>query len=318
MGSGGDDPSIEAGRGSLCAMIGRVKRIRGIKALVHDAVDKTVELVREGHESTSRAVLRVTDVVEPIAGPARTVDAVRRLSTDAVLGTIKLVNRGVEAVTDLGLDVAARARAGAREEGPAIEPAVPLRSDALKSGAWVLDAALGAVNAVVGDHLRARDNGLDLGMMLRVGDHYVPRAATEGLREAILAALDEADQEPTGRVAVFVHGLGTTEWSWCLEAEAYHGDPAATFGSLLSRELSITPLWARYNTGRHVSENGRALSDLLASLVAAYPTPIEEIILVGHSMGGLVVRSACHYGREHAPRSSADGAAWVPLVRPVL
>jgi pimeloyl-ACP methyl ester carboxylesterase len=291
-----------------------VKRLRGLKALVHDAIDTTTHLVREGHESTSRAVMRVTDRIEPLATPARAVDDVRRLSTDTVLGTIRLVNRGVEILTDAGLDLAERAvdREG---EDPAIddalEPAVPMRSDAIKSGAWVGDAALGLVNAAVGDHLRRRDNGLDLDMRLRAGDSYVDLGATRA-SDAITIALERAGEVPSGRVVLFVHGLATTEWSWCLEAEDYHGDARATFGSLLRRDLGMTPLFLRYNTGRHVSENGRALSALLTDLVRAYPVPIEELALVGHSMGGLVVRSACHY----ASVGDATGAApWLAHVR---
>lgn len=285
-----------------------IKRIRGLKALVHDAVDLSTFLVREGHESVSRAVLRITNHIEPLAGPASTVDAARRLSTDVVLGTIRLVNRGVETVTDLGFDVAQRAMEAQREAGdhPMLQRAVPMRSDAMKSGEWAGDAALGLVNGVVGDHLRRHENGLDLGMVLRVGDYYV---ANE--RDAIAEAFERSGLRATRRVAVFVHGLGTTEWSWCLEAEAYHGDPSATFGSLLARDLDITPLWIRYNTGRHVSENGRALSLLLEACMGAYPLAIEELILIGHSMGGLVVRSACHYGSE-------NGASWVGRVRHVF
>ena len=67
----------------------------------------------------------------------------------------------------------------------------------------------------------------------------------------------------------------------------------------------------RYNTGRHISENGRSLSELLEALVAAWPVEVERIALVGHSMGGLVSRSACHY-------ASAEGARWVGLVRHVV
>jgi pimeloyl-ACP methyl ester carboxylesterase len=277
------------------------RKLLGLKALVHDAVDKTVELVREGHESTSRAVLRVTDRIEPLAAPARTVDAIRRLGTDGVLGTIRVVNRGVEAATDVGLALAARAAAADEPHEP-LEPAVPMRSDALGTGAVIADAAEALVNAVVGDHLVQRDNGLDVGMRLRAGDFYVPLE-----RDALGRALPA----PTGRVALFVHGLGTTEWCWCLEADHYHGDPTATFGSLLARDLGITPLYLRYNTGRHVSENGRALAALLASLRDAYPAPIDELVLIGHSMGGLVVRSACHYGREAS-------APWLGLVRRVF
>jgi pimeloyl-ACP methyl ester carboxylesterase len=67
----------------------------------------------------------------------------------------------------------------------------------------------------------------------------------------------------------------------------------------------------RYNTGRHVSENGRSLADLLEALVAAWPVAVERIALVGHSMGGLVARSACHQAAERSD-------AWVGRVRHVV
>ncbi len=290
-----------------------MKRLRGLKALVHDAIDVTTHLVREGHESTSRAVMRVTDRIEPLAAPARGVDGVRRFSTDAVLGTIRLVNRGVEVVTDLGLDLAERARVRSEAADAverALEPAVPMRSDALDTGAWLGDAAVALVNAAVGDHLGRRDNGLDLGMSLRVGDFYVDLTSAHA-KDAITTALARVDQTPSARLVVFVHGLGTTEWSWCLESAAYHGDPTATFASLLHRDLGTTAALVRYNTGRHVSENGRALTAMLTDLVSAYPVPIEELVLVGHSMGGLVLRSACHYGREAS-------APWLAHVRRVF
>ncbi len=278
-----------------------MRRWRGLKALVHEAVDRTVDLVYEGHESTARNVLRVTDVADATREPARAVDAIRRLGTRGVLGTIKAVNRAVEVVTDAGLDVA-EARFGQRD-APSLIRAVPLRSDVLKTADWLGDAGLGLVNAALGDHLHAKENGLDLGMSFRVGDHYV--------RTLDRATLVRALPAPSPRVVLFVHGLGTTEWSWVLEAQAYHGDPSATFGSLLARDVGVTPVWLRYNSGRHVSTNGRLLARELERFVDAYPIPIEELVLVGHSMGGLVVRSACHYGSE-------SGARWVSLVRRVV
>lgn len=267
----------------------KVRRWRGLKALVHDAVDATVDLVGEGHESTARTVRKVTDRVEPIREPAKVVDSIRRVSTLGVLSAIKLTNRAVEVVTDAGLDVAER-RLWA--DGAPAE-AVPMRGDAPGGAPWLGDAAIGLVNAAVGHHLDARGNGLGVDMVLRAGDRYVlPKA--EALREAL------PDARP--HVVLFVHGLGTTEWSWCLEAEAYHGDPSASFGSLLARDLDVTPLWLRYNTGRHVSENGRELSELLERLVETYPVELGSLTIVGHSMGGLVTRSACHYGRASACR----------------
>lgn len=270
---------------------------RGMKALLHDAVDATVELVREGHDSTSRAVRRVTDEVEPLREPVRAIDEVRRLSTSGVLGTIKLANRSIEALTDWGLSMGLPAD----EHGQPL-PAVPLDSSITGSKEWVGDAVLGLVNAMVGDHLHRRGSELSLSMVLRAADRYVS-VDSDSLREAIA--------NPSGRVAVFVHGLGTTEWSWCLEAEAYHGDSTASFASMLARDEGITPLFVRYNTGRHVSENGRSLASLLEALVRAYPVPITDLTLFGHSMGGLVSSSAC----AHA---EAEEMEWTRALRRVF
>ncbi len=101
------------------------------------------------------------------------------------------------------------------------------------------------------------------------------------------------------RVVVFVHGLCETDDAW-------KGIPArptprhVPYGHRMEIELGYTPVYLRYNTGRHISENGRDLALLLEDLVRAWPVPIHEITLVGHSMGGLVARSACHYGADSA------------------
>lgn len=76
-------------------------------------------------------------------------------------------------------------------------------------------------------------------------------------------------------------------------------EPAATSATreaLLAAVNGYTPLYLHYNSGEHVSRNGRALADLLQTLVRAWPAPIESLMIVGHSMGGLVARGACHYG----------------------
>ena len=36
-----------------------------------------------------------------------------------------------------------------------------------------------------------------------------------------------------------------------------------TYGARLARDLGVTPVYVRYNTGRHISENGRSLAELL-------------------------------------------------------
>ncbi|MEV6828225.1 alpha/beta hydrolase [Amycolatopsis sp. NPDC051102] len=100
----------------------------------------------------------------------------------------------------------------------------------------------------------------------------------------------------TGSLAVFVHGLVETERSW------FRGPaPGADFGSRLADDLGVTPVHVRYNTGHHVSENGRDLAALLSRLIAAWPVPVTDVVLIGHSMGGLVARSALYQAQERNP-----------------
>jgi hypothetical protein len=79
----------------------------------------------------------------------------------------------------------------------------------------------------------------------------------------------------------------------------------------LQAELGFTPYYVRYNSGLSVAANGKALSGLLDALHACHPAPIEELLIIAHSMGGLVVRSACHYATQHA-------RPWVQLVKHVF
>lgn len=143
----------------------------------------------------------------------------------------------------------------------------------------VASLVLGALNGFYGDQLIRRESELSLDMEIRhQGERIQPgRPFPEG----------------TPRMAVFVHGLCETEAAWELAARA-----APTYGDRLQRELGITPVYVRYNTGLHVSDNGRRLARLLDELVGSWPTSVEEIILIGHSMGGLVARSACHYAEK--------------------
>jgi pimeloyl-ACP methyl ester carboxylesterase len=147
-------------------------------------------------------------------------------------------------------------------------------------------AALAAVNGLIGDALEREGSDLQQRMALRVGGRVVePGSFAEG----------------TPDVVVFVHGLFESEFAWGRES----------YGARLERELGWTPLYARYNSGRHVSQNGRSLADLLAAVVAEWPVEVERIALVGHSMGGLVARSACQVASER-------GDDWVPRVRHVV
>ena len=277
-----------------------MKQIRGVKALAHDAVDQTVDLVGIGHEATARTVMRSVALAGAVIGPAAApfalaalqADGLRRFITGTILGSVKGVNRLSALLSDAALDALLPDPGSAPEP----EPLIPLRSDAMGTAGWAADALSGAVAGVIGDHLSAQKNSLDPGLSLRTSDAWIG-ADGSGI---------PADAPP--RIAVLVHGLAATEWSWCMDAERLNGDPAVNFGSLLERDLGCTSIFVRYNTGRRIEENGSLLADRLAQLVACWPVPVEEILLIGHSMGGLVLRSACRIAHRR-------GAPWLLTVR---
>lgn len=268
-----------------------LKRIRGWKAVVHDAVDLTVNLVEEGHESVGRNAMRLLGLVAPLAAPARLVNELRRASTSLALDSVRGVNRAVQRLTDVGLDSAVALRLLPWLREPPTAP-IAMRSDVVGTAPWLSDGAIGVINGAVGDYLHREGNALDLGFALRYRDEYFD---AESSPRSLATALP-------AKIAVFVHGLGATEWSWCWNAAEWHGDAASCFGSLLERDAGLAPLYARYNTGRRVVENGRLLAEALERLFTARPEPFEDLVLVGHSMGGLVVRSACHHAsvQKHA------------------
>ena len=157
--------------------------------------------------------------------------------------------------------------------------------------------ALAVLNAIAGDRLDADLAPLEIRMAVRADGGDVGLTAQQ-----IAGAFPHA----TPRLAVFVHGLAETEDSWRRRA-----GQSVPYGPRLQAEFGYTPVYVRYNTGRHISDNGHDLADLVAALAAAWPAPVDEILLAGHSMGGLVVRSACHYGLQAS-------APWVGCVRHVF
>jgi pimeloyl-ACP methyl ester carboxylesterase len=141
------------------------------------------------------------------------------------------------------------------------------------------EALLAALNGVLGDYLAASDNPLATGMRFRRGGIALP-----GEREVLAATIPQV----TGKLVVLLHGLCMNDLQWKRKGQDH--------GAALARDLAYTPVYLHYNSGLHVSTNGRAFADQLETLVRLWPVPLTELVLMGHSMGGLVVRSACHYG----------------------
>jgi len=263
-------------------------RLRPALGLVHDLVDAVTYLVSEGHEATARraeSAIAAVPGTEGVVEAAKAVDGVRRVATEGVLRSVRVVNRGVELASSVAMDVASF--------GDAPEPVVPLRSDALVSMPGVLDQVVGVLNGAVGDHLARAGNGLDLGMRLRL-------ARSESWLD-LDAEGPLAVPNASSRIVVLVHGLATTELCWSLDADRALGDAEHHYGGLIEEPLGATSVYLRYNTGLSIEENGDRLSASLEQLLARWPVPVRELVLVGHSMGGLVSRSATRSatGAEH-------------------
>jgi pimeloyl-ACP methyl ester carboxylesterase len=141
------------------------------------------------------------------------------------------------------------------------------------------EAVVAALNGVLGDHLAATDNPLAITMAFRQAGRPLVLE-----RFAMRARLPAA----TSRPLVLLHGLCMNDLQW-QRAGHDHGDA-------LARELGFTPIYLHYNSGLSVSTNGRILAQLMEHLFDAWPVPIERLVMLGHSMGGLVARSAIHHG----------------------
>ena len=218
------------------------------------------------------ATRSVTNLVEAMhltigGGPAvlgRPLERPTRALTGLVYGSI----RGVTSLVGVGIDRALAQLAPLVRDGAA----GPER-----------EAVLAVLNGVLGDYLTATGNPLAIQMQLRQGGHPLQLK-----RRALRALLPKA----SGKLLLLVHGSCLNDRKWLRLGHDH--------GAALARDLGYTPVYLLYNSGLHISANGRALAALLEELVAEWPAPLDELVIVGHSMGGLVARSACHYGEVAA------------------
>ncbi len=146
------------------------------------------------------------------------------------------------------------------------------------------EALLAALNGVLGDQLEASGNPLAIPMSLQAAVSGVPEAAG-------------------GKVVVLAHGLCMNDLQWRRRGHDH--------GAALARDLGYAPVYLHYNSGLHASINGRAFASRLETLVRSWPVPVEELVIVGHSMGGLISRAALHY-------AEAAGHEWPRRLRKIV
>ena len=253
------------------------QQIRSLADLAGEGTRILTTLIRDTH---SGIAWRVFGAIGPVSKP------------------VELIHNTTAAVTYYAVDRAVRASLhGAGEL--AAEACGSDEDDAVESRPPVA-GVIAALNGIYGDELATRGNGFALTMQIRQRRKSVAMNA---------AAIASAFPKATGRIVVFIHGWCMTDTSWWrLTRDAEISRP---YGARLRSDLGFTSVYLRYNTGLHISDNGKALAALMNQLQTLWPVPVEEIALVGHSMGGLVVRSACHYGAQQQH-------GWPDVVRHVV
>jgi triacylglycerol lipase len=288
--------------------------VRGALRLVGQGVDYMTARVHDVHRAIASQPYEVLERIPATRAGAAIVRPLHLGGTAAVYaairGTSRLVFAGVdaaftaaEAAAGAAADAAAAGEAaGAAAAGEAADAAAAAKGAAPSTGAATAGDGGGVLSALLGEHLARDGNPLGVRMSLRAGGAVLPLEAG-----ALAAALPGA----TGRVIAFVHGLGHDDASWGHYSERLWGQPGESYGARLAERHGYTPVYVRYNTGLRVADNGRDLAALLEAFAASYPVPLERLVLAGHSMGGLVVRSACHH-------ALVGGRAWPALVSDVF
>jgi pimeloyl-ACP methyl ester carboxylesterase len=206
----------------------------------------------------------VTNIVESmhgrIARGAPPLGTVPDAPTRGITGFVYRSIRGTTGLVGKGFDAALAAA----------EALMPATSGSLPDDSFAREAWVAALNGVLGDHLERSGNPLATPMALR------PR----GVHAA----------SPTSHLLVLIHGLCMNDLQWTRGGHDH--------GQALGEALGCTPVYLRYNSGRHISTNGAELASHLEALLKSWPVPVDTLTVVGHSMGGLVARSAAHQAAQ--------------------
>jgi pimeloyl-ACP methyl ester carboxylesterase len=260
-----------------------IAEARGGVALAGTAFDRVTARIHEFHRAIGSIPFRRMAPLPAVNIGSETVRVVHDAITDGIYASVRGIGRLSFAAADVALRGVERVNAAAPDERAGVSR--------------VRATVISALNGAFGDY---------------VGDSGNPLAIQAGFyRDGRLLALTPqalAQVFPSagGRIVVLVHGLCCNENAW----RGFSGDGGPTYGDRLQDELGYCALYFRYNTGLSIAHNGRRLDDALGKLVQSWPVPVEEIVLIGHSMGGLVIRAAAQraaHQAEHQAERRAGG-----------
>jgi pimeloyl-ACP methyl ester carboxylesterase len=225
---------------------------------------------------TIEAVLAITDIVESVHKRISPLSVLNSATEEEQLSGISgMVYRNIRSLTEL---------IGGSIDAPlaAISKILASEPDSTST-----QALLAALNGVLGDHLVLSDNPLAIPMHFRKEGTILNEVQ---LREAI--------KQSNGKLLIMAHGLCMNDLQWCHKGHDH--------GAQLAKELGMATIYLHYNTGQHISNNGKLFANLLESLVNLSDKHLD-INILAHSMGGLVSRSAFHVAQQ-------SGHQWPELI----
>lgn len=216
----------------------------------------------------------VTDLVEAIhqriARPSILFGQSKDERTTGITGLVYRSVREITGAIGFGID-------------QTLMPLMPLLEKALAQtpSSNAREVLVSAINGVVGDHLERSENPLALQMIFRYQNKDLQLS-----HDALSTGIPDA----RGHLLIALHGLCMNDLQWSRDGYS-HVD-------VVAEQLEATPLQLRYNSGRHISQNGREFASGLELLIANWPVKVTGVTLLTHSMGGLVARSALHYSMQ--------------------
>ena len=229
---------------------------------------------------TVDAIVAITDIAEALH---HTIGSASWLfgapKQDRASGITGMVYKNVRTITQL---------VGSKMDAP-----LDLISSMLEENDSLLarETILSVLNGVIGSHLSSQNNSLAIPMQFRSNGKPLNK---EKLAEII--------EKAHGKIVIMIHGSCMNDIQWKRKDHDH--------GVALGNDLGLAPIYLHYNTGLHISENGKQFSDFLENFISQLPKSIE-LNIVAHSMGGLVTRSACYYAEK-------SGYTWLDHLQKIV
>ncbi len=246
----------------------RISEIRGSLKLAGKTFEHLTSRIHEFHRAISDMPFNAMPALPGVKDGSDNTRAIHDGITDGVYTVIRGIGGALFKQADLVLKTAERNFQPASRTALAVTPPAIAR-----------DNVVSALSGLIGDAMSQERNPL----RVKLGFYR------EGHRTTVSAPVLAATYpEASSKLVIFIHGLCCNEHSWRLYADQH-----APYGDQLQAK-GYTPLYVRYNSGLHISLNGRTLGRAIDKLVSLWPVPVTELVLIGHSMGGLVARSAAY------------------------